>query len=201
MRACPVPYSPFMKWKYLTTEPIDSNAVSLIKYELTGKPCPHCERTYIKSHGYIYGYGDNSQSLTVRRIRFYCSNRGINKGCAKTFSVLVANRLKNSPTPLSSIYKFLQNLSPSTSIYHAFNLSPPCFSITSAYRYVKRWIASINHIKGLLTKEHAPPKNPLPPTSKALLHLKNWSSSLHQDFDLSCHASQFQLKFQRSFLL
>lgn len=191
-----------MKWKYLTTKPIDSNAVSLIKYEIAHRPCPYCDCSYIKSHGYTYGYGDSSLLLTVRRIRFFCSDRGTNKGCSKTFSVLLADRLKNSPTSLPSIYKFLESLSYGQSVYHAFNCSPPCFSITSAYRYLRRWRTSVPYIRSLLCMDYSPPKETLPSKFKTLQHLKLWCFRLFKGMNSSyCQATQFQLRFQRSFLL
>ena len=69
----------------------------------------------------------------------------------------------------------------------------PAFSISSAYRWVKRWAADIGWIRSLLIYQHPPPENSahLNAQQTTLLHLQQFARNAH------CPVEYFQITLQR----
>ena len=67
-----------------------------IAERLKQTPCPHCKAvgTLIR-HGFLRGFDDsNPQRKTVRARRIFCSNRHARRGCGRTFSVWLADKIR-----------------------------------------------------------------------------------------------------------
>lgn len=127
---------------------------------------------------------------------FFCSSRGMNHGCSRTFSILYSNRLRNSPTHLASIVKLLSAYAQGSSVHQAFNTTRLSFSITSAYRFVKRWKQSISHIRRWLDFK-PPPQSTLSATPE----IRTWNLLIKWSDQAHCAGSLFQLSFQQSLLI
>jgi hypothetical protein len=72
--------------------------------------CPHCKvvGTLIR-HGYLRGYDESSpQRQTVRARRILCSNRNARRGCGRTFSVWLADKIRRLSLTTRCLWRFLQ---------------------------------------------------------------------------------------------
>lgn len=73
-------------------------------------PCPHCQVTgTLNRHGCLMGY-DESQRQTLRAHRIYCSNRHSQRGCGRTFSVWLADKIRRLSLSTSAVWRFLQQV-------------------------------------------------------------------------------------------
>src|SRR5476649_1963438 len=70
---------------------------SAIAERLKQTPCPHCKVVgALIRHGYLRGYDEcNSKQKTVRARRIFCSNRHARHGCGRTFSVWLADKVRD----------------------------------------------------------------------------------------------------------
>jgi hypothetical protein len=83
---------------------------SAIAERLKQTPCPHCRvvGTLIR-HGCLCGFDDSSPPRqTVRARRIFCSNRQARRGCGRTFSVWLADKIRRLSLTTSSLWRFLQ---------------------------------------------------------------------------------------------
>jgi hypothetical protein len=73
-------------------------------------PCPHCQVVgSLIRHGYLRGYDDSSpQRKTIRARRIFCSNRQARRGCGRTFSVWIADKIRRLSLTTSTLWRFLQ---------------------------------------------------------------------------------------------
>ncbi len=71
--------------------------------------CPHCQvaGTLIR-HGFLYGYDANAKGQTVRARRIFCSNRNARRGCGRTFSVWLADKIRRLSLTTGTLWRFLQ---------------------------------------------------------------------------------------------
>jgi len=84
---------------------------STIAERLKQTPCPHCKAvgTLIR-HGFLRGYDEgDSQRKTIRARRIFCSNRNRRRGCGRTFSVWVADKIRRLSLTTHALWRFLQN--------------------------------------------------------------------------------------------
>ncbi len=160
--------------------------------------CVHCQRTgYLIRHGYLYGYAEKSpHPKIIRGHRIFCSNRGLKRGCGRTFSILAAHILKRFTITTKSLWNFLNNLLKGMTKLAAFRLTGLPFSNSSVYRLYQRIYLRQPKLRALLLKMTQKPdgvqsRNPLIQT---ILHLK---SAFHRAPD---PLSAFQLYFQTSLL-
>jgi hypothetical protein len=74
-------------------------------------PCPHCQMvgTLIR-HGFLYGFDESSKQATVRARRIFCSNRNARRGCGRTFSVWLADKIRRLGLTTRCLWDFLQRV-------------------------------------------------------------------------------------------
>jgi hypothetical protein len=80
-----------------------------IAERLKQTPCPHCKviGTLIR-HGFLYGFDDGSPRKTLRARRIFCSNRNARRGCGRTFSVWLADKIRRLSLTADGLWRFLQ---------------------------------------------------------------------------------------------
>ena len=73
-------------------------------------PCPHCQLVgTLNRHGCLVGY-DESQRQVLRARRVYCSNRHAQRGCGRTFSVWLADKIRRLSLSTRVVWRFLQQV-------------------------------------------------------------------------------------------
>lgn len=81
-----------------------------IAERLKQTPCPHCRvvGTLIR-HGMLYGFDDSSpRRQTLRARRVFCNNRYARRGCGRTFSVWLADKIRRLGLTTGALWRFLQ---------------------------------------------------------------------------------------------
>jgi hypothetical protein len=72
-------------------------------------PCPHCHSVgNLIRHGFLYGFDDSSPRRTVRARRLFCSNRQARRGCGRTFSLWLADKIRRLSLSANTLWRFLQ---------------------------------------------------------------------------------------------
>jgi hypothetical protein len=197
MRSCLPCYYPFMK--FIPQSPIDGFNLLNIKLSEHLKACPHCHKNdTLKSHGYSHGYSLNKQDKEVRRLRFFCSNRHNNKGCGKTYSLLWSHKIAHTSLIAKELILFILSYSISLRVHKAWTNTKVTFSITTAYRWAKKWNSKLSHIRSLLLLTRAPPINTKNPDINPLLKTLHHLAEVYPK-ELCC-ITAFQQQHQVSFL-
>ena len=72
-------------------------------------PCPHCKAVgALIRHGFLFGFDESSpKKKTVRARRIFCSNRNARRGCGRTFSVWLADKIRRLGLTAGLVWKFL----------------------------------------------------------------------------------------------
>src|SRR3984885_5547708 len=94
-------------WFYRSDE--EWNAIA---ERLKQTPCPHCKGvgTLIR-HGFLYGFDDTSPQRRTRRARrLFCSNRQLRRGCGRTFSVWLADKIRRLSLTAGALGTFLKRV-------------------------------------------------------------------------------------------
>jgi hypothetical protein len=95
-----------MENRFYRTE--DEWTQSVERLKLTA--CPHCQVVgALNRHGCLVGY-DESQRQTLRARRVYCSNRNAQRGCGRTFSVWLADKIRHLSLSTHVVWRFLQQV-------------------------------------------------------------------------------------------
>jgi hypothetical protein len=80
-----------------------------IAEHLKQTPCPHCQVVgMLIRHGFVRGFDESSpQRKTVRARRIFCSNRNARRGCGRTFSVWLADKIRRLSLTSAALWRFL----------------------------------------------------------------------------------------------
>jgi len=72
--------------------------------------CPHCNVVgALIRHGVLLGYDDRSpRRKTLRARRILCSNRNRRRGCGRTFSVWITDKIRRLSVTAGTLWRFLQ---------------------------------------------------------------------------------------------
>lgn len=154
---------------------------SAIAERLKQTPCPHCKvvGTLIR-HGYLCGFDEsNPQRKTVRARRIYCSNRNARRGCGRTFSVWMADKIRRLSLTTRCLWRFLQR-AVAGSIAAAIRAVNCHLSDRTWQRIWKRFDQGQSKIRTALSGRRPPPELPpeLPakaahrPAAQVLAHLQ-----------------------------
>src|SRR5271167_4462743 len=83
-----------------------------IVHQLEVTPCPHCHAVgFLIRHGALFGFDDSSpRRPTLRARRIFCSNRHKRRGCGRTFSVWLADKIRRLSLTTAALGAFLQRL-------------------------------------------------------------------------------------------
>jgi hypothetical protein len=144
------------------------------KLKLT--PCPHCKTVgNLVKHGYLRGYDAQHLNVkTVRASRVFCSNRRANDcGCGRTFSVWIANKIKNLFLSTEQLWTFLNNAANSGNKLDAWRKLDCNLGPLAMYRIWRRFANAHAAIRTALSRICDPPQiNSDSPAQLTLAHLQ-----------------------------
>jgi hypothetical protein len=145
--------------------------------QLKQMPCPHCKAvgTLIR-HGYLRGYDEcNSQRKTVRARRIFCSNRSARRGCGRTFSVWLADKIRRLSLTTGALWRFLKD-AVAGSIAAAIRVVADCQRSDRTWQRIwKRFDLGQSKIRTVLSAWRPPPESTKPsrrPAQQVLAHLQ-----------------------------
>lgn len=171
-----------------------------IAERLKQMPCPHCKTvgTLIR-HGALYGFDDsNPQRKTLRARRVFCSNRYQRRGCGRTFSVWIVDKIRRLSLTTRTLWLFLQ-LAVVAGIAAAIRVVNCPRSDRTFQRIWQRFDRSQSAIRTALSRRGPPPPLPAEPArrpaaAQVLAHLQ--STFPHAD----CPIASFQHSMRSFFV-
>jgi len=141
-------------------------------------PCPHCLAVgNLIRHGSLHGYDDSSpQRKTLRARRIFCSNRQARRGCGRTFSVWLADKIRRLSLTATALWTFLQR-AVTGSLVAAIGAAACHLSDRTWQRVWKRFDRGQSKIRTALLARCPPPVPPPGPTrrpaaAQVLAHLQ-----------------------------
>jgi hypothetical protein len=137
-------------------------------------PCPHCRTVgNLVKHGFLSGYDANNLK-SVRASRVFCSNRRANQcGCGRTFSVWLADKIKNLFLSANQLWLFLNQAVTSGNKRDAFRKLGSKLGRLAPYRIWKWFFNAQASIRNALLQLCQPPQIDSPsPTQLTLAHLQ-----------------------------
>ena len=140
-----------------------------IAKRLKQTPCPHCMAvgTLIR-HGLLLGFDEsNAQRKTVRARRIFCSNRNLRRGCGRTFSVWLADKIRRLSLTSRALWKFLQRaVAVAGAVAAAIRAADCHLSDRTLQRIWKRFGQGQSAIRTALFGRCPPPESPDPPPAE-----------------------------------
>ncbi len=144
-------------------------------------PCPHCHVVgMLIRHGFLRGFDDSSPPRqTVRARRVFCSNRQARRGCGRTFSVWLADKIRRLSVSTTTLWRFLQR-AVAGSLVAARRAAGGLWSERTWQRLWRRFELGQSTIRtalcGRCPPPELPPRPPAPPARRAaaqvLAHLE-----------------------------
>ena len=163
-------------------------------------PCPHCKTVgMLIRHGALHGFDDsNPPRQTLRARRIFCSNRQQRRGCGRTFSVWLADKIRRLSLTARTLWTFLQRAVVG-SIAAAIRTTDCQRSERTFQRIWKRFDIGQSKIRTALISRGPPPalptsSSPRPVAAQVLAHLQ--ATFPHAD----CPIAAFQ-QATRSFFI
>jgi len=168
-----------------------------IAQRLKPTSCPHCKAvgTLIR-HGFLYGFDDSSpQRKTLRAWRIFCSNRNARRGCGRTFSVWLADKLRRLSLTTSTLWRFLQHAA-AVGLLAAIRASACHLSDRTWQRVWRRFHLAQSKIRTALSGRCPPPQLPAAhrPVAHVLAHLQAAFADAH------CPIAAFQQALRTFFV-
>jgi hypothetical protein len=132
-------------------------------------PCPHCHAVgYLIRHGALHGFDDTSpQRKTLRARRILCSNRQARRGCGRTFSVWLADKIRRLSLTASALWAFLKRVLTGT-LRAAIRAAPCQLSDRTWQRIWKRFDLGQSKLRTALWRRCPPPQLPAAATRRPL---------------------------------
>jgi hypothetical protein len=162
-----------------------------IAEQLKQTPCPHCKAVgALIRHGYLRGYDEgDSQRTTLRARRIFCSNRNRRRGCGRTFSVWLADKIRRLSLTTRALWRFLQ--SAVSSIAAAIRVVADCRRSDRTWQRIwKRFDLGQSKIRTALSACRPPPLLPAEPSRRPATHV---IAHLQAAFpDANCPIAAFQ---------
>ncbi len=130
----------------------------LLNLKLT--PCPHCKKVgALNRHGFLKAFQDqDTRGKSVRAHRVFCSNRGRNQGCGRTFSVWLADKIKRLFLSATQLWQFLRSAAATGNKRNAFKRLGSDMSDSAPYRIWKRFHNAQAAIRTALCAICTPPE-------------------------------------------
>jgi hypothetical protein len=153
----------------------DAAEWSAIAERLKQTACPHCKvvGTLIR-HGFLRGFDDSDpQRKTLRARRIFCSNRNARRGCGRTFSIWLADKIRRLSLTTGALWRLLQRAA-SDGILAALRGSDCQRSDRTWLRIWKRFDRGQSKIRTALSACCPPPEVPGAhrPVAQVLAHLQ-----------------------------
>lgn len=145
-------------------------ATVLLTIKLVG--CPHCRKTgMLIGHGFLRGYAERSSEVLVRGRRIFCSNRGRQRGCGRTFSVKLTTVLAGFVVRTLTLWFFASSVLAGLTRRAAW-LREGALSLSSGYRLWRRLRAAQSTLRVQLCREAPAPVSRAPdPLAQLFEHL------------------------------
>jgi hypothetical protein len=147
-------------------------------------------------HGFLYGFDDSSpRRKTVRARRVFCSNRHTRRGCGRTFSVWIADKIRRLSLTTGCLWRFLQR-AVTDGIRTALRTVDCHLSDRNLQRIWKRFHQGQSKIRTALCARCPPPELPAAarPAAQVLAHLQAAFP------DARCPIADFQLTLRTFFV-
>jgi len=154
----------------------DSDDFTAIVERLKQTPCPHCKVVgMLIRHGSLSGFDDSNPRPIVRARRIFCSNRNARRGCGRTFSIWVADKIRRLSMTAGTLWRFLR-AAVAGSIAAARQAADCQRSERTWQRIWKRFDLGQSQIRTALSARCPPPDLPAEPThrpaAQVLAHLR-----------------------------
>jgi hypothetical protein len=167
-------------------------------------PCPHCRVVgMLIRHGTLHGFDDSSpQRKTLRARRIFCSNRNARRGCGRTFSVWLADKIRQLSVTASTLWRFLQR-AVAGSLPAAIRAGDSRLSNRTWQRIWKRFLQGQSKIRTALCGRCPPPESPPrpPPSNPTRLPAAHVLAHLQAAFpDAPCPIAAFQHSMHAFFI-
>ena len=167
-----------------------------IAERLKQTPCPRCKvvGTLIR-HGLRYGFDDSSRRRpTPRARRIFCSNRQTRRGCGRTFSVWLADKIRRLGLTSGTLWRFLQRAVRNG--VRAASRAAGYLSDRTWQRIWKRFDVAQSNIRAALSRRCLPPQLPAEhrPAAHVLAHLQAAFPNAH------CPIAAFQQALRTFFV-
>jgi hypothetical protein len=162
--------------------------------------CPHCRTVgMLIRHGVLVGFDDGSLRRSVRAKRIFCSNRHRRRGCGRTVSVWIADKIRRLSLTARTVWSFLQRAVVAGSLAAAIREADCPRSDRTFRRIWNRFHRGQSAIRTALLSRGPPPGLPAassrrPAVAQVLHHL------LSTFPDADCPIAAFQ-SATRSFIL
>lgn len=177
----------------------DEDWIAIVE-RLKQTSCPHCKTVgMLIRHGVLTGFDDgNPQRQAIRARRVFCSNRHRRRGCGRTFSVWLADKIRRLSLTTRTLWTFLRRAVVGT-IAAATHATDCPRSDRTFQRIWKRFDRGQSAIRTALSGRGPPPELPTEPAcrlaaAQVLAHLR--ATFPHDD----CPIAAFQLA-TRSFFV
>lgn len=171
---------------------------SALAERLKQTPCPHCQvvGTLIR-HGFLYGFDEsNTQRKTLRARRIFCSNRQARRGCGRTFSVWVADKIRRLSLTTGALWQFLQRVA-DDGILAAIRAAKSHLSDRTLQRIWKRFDQGQSQIRTALLGRCPPPELPAKPGQRPAAQVL---AHLQAAFPVLCPIAAFQQALRTFFV-
>ena len=137
--------------KFTSLPPSASALWTQLLQQILSSPCPHCSKQgSLRRHGFLRGKDLRHPSTIKRGLRFFCSNRFNNNGCARTFSLFFDASIPRYSLSSQDLDEFLRKVLQASSIHAAWAQMKLPFSISSAYRWIKSLKRNMARVRPLL---------------------------------------------------
>lgn len=175
----------------------DSDDLEGFCFQLKQFQCPHCHCCgFLILHGFLYGYSETStHDRIIRGRRFFCNNRGRQRGCGRTFSLLDSSFMRKFIILAGSFWAFLQAISCGRTKKQAFRDLHLSFSDTSIYRWYTAFSRRLSFLRTYITRilSDIQPADHRPPDLQTISCL---NKAFSQDRNpISCFQDRFQVSF------
>jgi hypothetical protein len=171
-----------------------------ISERLKQMPCPHCKAVgALIRHGFLRGYDEgDSQRKTIRARRVFCSNRHRRRGCGRSFSVWLADKIRRLSVTTHALWRFLQR-AVAGNIAAACRVVADCRRSDRTWQRVwKRFHLRQSKLRTALSACCSPPEPPAEPSRRPATHVL---AHLQAAFpDANCPITDFQRSTQTFFL-
>jgi hypothetical protein len=163
-----------------------------IAERLKQTPCPHCQAVgTLNRHGFLRGYDEgDSQRKAIRARRIFCSNRYRRRGCGRTFSVWLADKIRRLSVTTHALWRFLQH-AVAGSITAACRGVADCRRSDRTWQRIwKRFHLSQSKLRTALSAYCPPPEPPAKPSRRPATQVV---AHLRAAFpDANCPITDFQ---------
>ena len=165
--------------------------------------CPHCKVVgALIRNGWLYGFDETSPRQEIRRAqRIFCSNRHTRRGCGRTFSIWLVDKIRRLSLTTGALWRFLQ-AAVAGSILAAGCAVDRGLSVRAWQHIWRRFHQAQSKIRSALFGRCPPPELPLrPPANPARLPAAQVLAHLQAAFpDAHCPIAAFQQTMRTFFI-